>query len=126
MIVPKKGGKIARSAGTFCQLLSFRGDFFVIKLPSGKIRLFHKYCWATVGKVGNIDFYMINKGKAGVNRWLDNRPQVRGTAQNPVDHPHGGGSGKTPRGRIPSTPWGKPTRGIKTRNKKIPTKFYVL
>lgn len=125
-LLPKKGGQVARSAGTFCQLLSLKKEFFVVKLPSGKLRFFNKYCWATIGKVGNIDFYMINKGKAGTSRWLSNRPTVRGTAMNPVDHPHGGATGRAPRGRIPSTPWGKITSGVKTRRRKNVTNFYHI
>lgn len=99
----------------------------VIKLPSGKLRLFDKNCWATIGRVGNISFFNIKKGKAGSNRWLGKRPTVRGVAMNPCDHPHGGGEGRSPVGRTrPVTPWGKAALGQKTRKPKIYSNIYLI
>jgi large subunit ribosomal protein L2 len=113
-----KGGQIVRAAGTSAQLLSKEGKFAQIKLPSKEIRLVHLECSATVGQVGNIEHENIAIGKAGRSRWLGRRPRVRGSAMNPVDHPHGGGEGRSGPGRHPVTPWGQPTKGKKTRKKK--------
>lgn len=113
-----KGGQIVRAAGTSAQLLSKEGKFAQIKLPSKEIRLVHLECNATVGQVGNIEHEKITIGKAGRSRWLGRRPRVRGSAMNPVDHPHGGGEGRSGPGRHPVTPWGQPTKGKKTRKKR--------
>jgi len=113
-----KGGQIVRAAGTSAQLLSKEGKFAQIKLPSREIRLVHLECNATVGQVGNLEHENITIGKAGRSRWLGRRPRVRGSAMNPVDHPHGGGEGRSGPGRHPVTPWGQPTKGKKTRKKR--------
>ena len=120
-----KGGQIARSAGNVAQLLSREKGYAYVKLPSGEIRLIDENCMATVGQLGNPDWVNISLGKAGRNRWLGRRPKVRGVAMNPVDHPHGGGEGKTSGGRHPCTPWGKPTKGYKTRRPKLSDKYIV-
>jgi len=121
-----RGGQLVRSAGTSAMLVAKEGDYVTVKLPSGEMRMvFHK-CFATVGKVGNEDHMNVSMGKAGRNRWLGKRPKVRGVVMNPHDHPHGGGEGRTSGGRHPVTPWGKPTKGYKTRNKKkLSGKFIV-
>nr|YP_010337960.1 ribosomal protein L2 [Timspurckia oligopyrenoides]UNJ17545.1 ribosomal protein L2 [Timspurckia oligopyrenoides] len=123
----KKGGQIARSAGTYAQLVAKEGNTVTLKLPSGEVRTINKNCYATIGQVGNIDAVNITIGKAGRSRWLGRRPQVRGVVMNPVDHPHGGGEGRSPIGRSkPVTPWGKPALGIKTRSKtKYSNKFII-
>jgi large subunit ribosomal protein L2 len=122
-----KGGQLARAAGTYAQLIAREGDFVTLKLPSGEIRLVHKRCYATLGQVGNIDFANIRLGKAGRNRWLGRRPHVRGVVQNPIDHPHGGGEGRSPIGRArPVNPWGKPALGIKTRKSTKASSKYIL
>ena len=113
---PGKGGQMARSAGSQVQLVSKEGGRALLKLPSGEKRVVHLDCMATIGQVGNLDHENISSGKAGRPRWLGRRPHNRGVAMNPVDHPHGGGEGKTSGGRHPVTPWGQPTRGYKTRN----------
>ncbi len=113
-----KGGQIVRAAGTSAQLLSKEGKYAQIKLPSREIRLVHLECNATVGQVGNIEHMNIVIGKAGRSRWLGRRPRVRGSAMNPVDHPHGGGEGRSGSGRHPVSPWGQPTKGKKTRKKR--------
>jgi len=113
-----KGGQIVRAAGTSAQLLSKEGKFAQIKLPSREIRLVHLECNATVGQVGNLEHENVTVGKAGRSRWLGRRPRVRGSAMNPVDHPHGGGEGRSGPGRHPVTPWGQPTKGKKTRKKR--------
>lgn len=115
---PGKGAQILRSAGAYGQLLSKEGDYGHVKLNSGEVRLFSLKCMATIGQVGNSAQENIKIGKAGRNRWLGKRPTVRGVAMNPVDHPHGGGEGRTSGGRHPVSPWGVPTKGYKTRNKK--------
>ena len=120
-----KGGQIARSAGSAVQLVAKEGYFASVKMPSGEIRLINIECLATVGQVGNLDHENVSIGKAGRNRWLGRRPHVRGVAMNPVDHPLGGGEGKTSGGRHPVTPWGQPTKGYKTRNNKTTDKFIV-
>lgn len=113
---PGKGGQVVRSAGTSAQLLSKEGTLGLVRLPSGEVRRFNLRCMATIGQLGNPDHENISLGKAGRKRWMGIRPTVRGVAMNPVDHPLGGGEGKSSGGRHPTTPWGKPTRGYKTRN----------
>ncbi|HWX41968.1 MAG TPA: 50S ribosomal protein L2 [Blastocatellia bacterium] len=120
-----KGAQMARAAGTSAQLVAKEGDWAQLRLPSGEIRRVHIDCYATIGQVGNIEQSNVSLGKAGRTRWLGRRPKVRGVAMNPVDHPHGGGEGKTSGGRNPVTPWGQPTRGYKTRNNKRTDKFIV-
>jgi len=116
---PGKGGQLARSAGTGVQLLGKEGDFAQLRLPSGEVRLVRQTCMATIGVVGNLDHSNVKLGKAGRKRHLGIRPTVRGTAMSPRDHPHGGGEGRQPIGKPgPRSPWGKPTRGYKTRNNK--------
>jgi len=120
-----KGAQLARSAGTFAQLMSKEGKYSLVKLPSGEVRMVLQECKATIGQVGNIDYENISIGKAGRSRWLGKRPKVRGVAMNPVDHPHGGGEGRTSGGRHPVTPWGIPTKGYKTRTNKTSSRFIV-
>ena len=120
-----KGAQLARSAGTYAQLMAKEGKYAQVKLPSGEVRMVLLDCVATVGQVGNIDHENVKIGKAGRSRWLGIRPKVRGVAMNPVDHPHGGGEGRTSGGRHPVTPWGVPTKGYKTRKNKTSTKFIV-
>ena len=115
---PGRGGQIARSAGTMAQLLAKEGDFVHVKMPSSEVRLIRSDCKATIGQVGNINHENIMVGKAGRSRWKGKRPRTRGVVMNPHDHPHGGGEGKSPAGRHPVTPWGKPTMGKKTRKSK--------
>ena len=116
---PGSGGQIVRAAGTVAQVLAKEGKKVTVKLPSGEIRLVSETCWATVGRVGNADAINLTLGKAGRKRWLGQRPHVRGSAMNPVDHPHGGGEGRAPIGRSrPVSPWGKPALGSKTRKRK--------
>jgi len=122
---PGKGGQIARGAGTYVQLLAKEGDFAHLKMPSGEVRLVKQTCYATVGQVGNADHKNLSWGKAGATRWRGWRPKVRGVAMNPVDHPMGGGEGRSSGGRHPCTPWGKPTKGLKTRNKRKSNKYIV-
>jgi large subunit ribosomal protein L2 len=122
---PGKGGQIARSAGSSVQLVAKEGDYASVKMPSGEIRHIAMVCYATVGQVGNIDHENVSIGKAGRNRWLGKRPHNRGVVMNPVDHPHGGGEGKTSGGRHPVSPWGLPTKGYKTRNRKSTDKFII-
>ena len=118
-LVAGKGGQMARSAGASAQVVAKEGDYVTLKLPSKEVRMVRKECYATIGKVGNADNRNIKLGKAGRTRHLGKRPHVRGSVMNPVDHPHGGGEGRAPIGRSgPVTPWGKPTLGAKTRNKK--------
>nr|YP_009398944.1 ribosomal protein L2 [Cliftonaea pectinata]ARW68037.1 ribosomal protein L2 [Cliftonaea pectinata] len=122
-----KGGQIVRSAGTYAQIVAKEGNTVTLKLPSSEVRIIHKKCYATIGQVGNIDASNITIGKAGRNRWFGKRPQVRGVVMNPIDHPHGGGEGKSPIGKPrPVTPWGKPALGQKTRNKKKYSNKYIL
>lgn len=113
-----KGGQMVRSAGGSAQLMAKDGDYAQVKLPSGEVRRVHLECYATVGQVGNVDHEIAALGKAGRNRWLGRRPHNRGVTMNPVDHPMGGGEGRSSGGRHPCTPWGKPTKGYKTRNNK--------
>ncbi|MBI3681312.1 MAG: 50S ribosomal protein L2 [Acidobacteria bacterium] len=115
---PGKGGQMARSAGAAVQLVSKEGDYALLKLPSGEVRKVHVQCRATIGQVGNVDHENVALGKAGRSRHLGRKPHNRGVSMNPVDHPHGGGEGRTSGGRHPVTPWGQPTRGFKTRNNK--------
>jgi large subunit ribosomal protein L2 len=122
---PGKGGQMARSAGAQAQLVSKEGGLALLKLPSGEIRRVLLECMATVGQVGNVEHENVSLGKAGRSRWLGKRPHNRGVSMNPVDHPHGGGEGKTSGGRHPVTPWGKPTRGFKTRNNKRTDRWIV-
>ena len=125
-MIKGNGGQIVRSAGSSAQIMAKEGNFTHLRLPSGEIRLIHLDCKATIGQVGNIDHSSISIGKAGKSRWLGIRPSVRGVAQNPHDHPLGGGEGKTSGGRHPCTPWGKPTKGYKTRKKNKPSSKYIL
>lgn len=122
---PGRGAQIVRAAGSSAQIMAKEGKYAHVKLPSGEIRLVNIDCYATVGQVGNLDNSNIKIGKAGRNRWIGKRPHVRGTAMNPVDHPHGGGEGKTKGGRHPVTPWGQPTKGYKTRKNKRTSAFIV-
>lgn len=122
---PGKGGQIARSAGTYGQILAKEGDYAHVRLPSGGIRLIHLNCMATIGQVGNLDHENVRIGKAGRSRWLGIRPTVRGTAMNPVDHPHGGGEGRSKGGRHPCSPWGQLTKGLKTRRNKRTERFII-
>jgi len=122
---PGKGGQIARSAGSAVQLVAKEGDYASVKMPSGEIRRIAIVCYATVGQVGNLDHENVSIGKAGRSRWMGKRPHVRGVVMNPVDHPHGGGEGKTSGGRHPVSPWGLPTKGYKTRNRKLTDQFIV-
>ena len=125
-LLPGKGGQLARSAGTSARLVAKEGVYCHVELPSGELRLIHKECTATVGSVGNSEHSLVSLGKAGRNRHKGRRPHVRGSVMNPVDHPHGGGEGRSPIGRkSPVTPWGKPTLGMKTRGKKLSDKFIV-
>jgi large subunit ribosomal protein L2 len=122
---PGKGGQMARSAGAQAQLISKEGGIALLKLPSGEVRKVLIGCMATIGQVGNVEHENVSLGKAGRSRWLGRRPHNRGVTMNPVDHPHGGGEGKTSGGRHPVTPWGKPTRGFKTRNNKSTDRWIV-
>lgn len=124
---PGKGGQLARSAGSEAQLMAKEGKYAQLKLPSGEFRLINIECRATIGQVGNKDHELITIGKAGRTRHLGIRPSVRGSAMNPVDHPHGGGEGRTPIGRpSPVTPWGQPTLGLKTRKKSKKSNQYIV
>ena len=122
---PGKGGQMVRSAGGQAQLVSREGGIALLKMPSGEVRKVPSDCMATIGQVGNLDHENVSLGKAGRTRWLGKRPHNRGVSMNPVDHPHGGGEGKTSGGRHPVTPWGQPTRGFKTRNNKRTDKWIV-
>ncbi len=122
---PGKGAQMARSAGAQAQLVAKESEYALLKLPSGETRRVLVDCMATIGQVGNLDYENVAIGKAGRTRWMGIRPTNRGVVMNPVDHPHGGGEGKTSGGRHPVTPWGQPTRGYKTRNNKRTDKFIV-
>ena len=122
---PGKGAQMVRSAGGAAQLVAKEGDYALVKLPSGETRKLLMDCMATIGQVGNLDHENVSIGKAGRKRWMGRKPVNRGVVMNPVDHPHGGGEGKTSGGRHPVTPWGQPTRGFKTRNNKRTDKFIV-
>jgi len=121
-----KGGQLARSAGTYAQLVGRDQDYVIIRLNSGEQRLVHGRCTGTIGAVSNPDHMNISIGKAGRNRWLGRKPHNRGVSMNPVDHPHGGGEGRTSGGRHPVTPWGKPTKGKKTRSNKSTNRFILI
>ncbi|WP_031479683.1 50S ribosomal protein L2 [Maridesulfovibrio frigidus] len=123
---PGKGGQFCRAAGTYAQLVAKEGKYALMRMPSGEVRKVLATCCATVGQVGNIQHEKINIGKAGRNRWLGRRPKVRGVAMNPVDHPLGGGEGKSSGGRHPCSPWGMPAKGYKTRNKKKPSSKLIV
>ena len=120
-----KGGQLVRSAGNGAVVAAKEGDYVTLKLPSGEMRMIFKKCYATIGTVGNEDHMNVVIGKAGRNRWLGIRPTVRGMAMNPVDHPHGGGEGKS-KGKHPVTPWGQPTKGYKTRKKHKPSSRFIV
>jgi large subunit ribosomal protein L2 len=121
-----KGGQLARSAGSYMQLMAKDGDYCLLRMPSGEVRQVHRNCYATLGQVGNLDHENVVLGKAGASRWRGRRPKVRGVAMNPVDHPHGGGEGKTSGGRHPVSPWGQPTKGYRTRKKNNPTDRFIV
>jgi large subunit ribosomal protein L2 len=121
-----RGGQICRSAGCFAQVMAKEGKYVLLRLPSGELRNVLAECRATVGQVGNLEHENEMLGKAGRARWLGFRPYVRGTAMNPIDHPHGGGEGRTKGGRHPVTPWGKPTKGYKTRSRKKPSNRFII
>jgi large subunit ribosomal protein L2 len=123
---PGRGGQLGRSAGTSIQLMAKDGDMATLRLPSGEMRLVRAECRATVGTIGNADHQNVTVGKAGRKRHMGVRPQTRGTAMNPVDHPHGGGEGSTTPGRHPVTPWGVPTLGYRTRKKNKPSDRYIV
>ncbi len=121
-----KGAQVCRGAGTSAQLMAKEGNRALVKLPSGEVRSFHQECRAVIGQVGNVEHENVSLGKAGRRRMLGRRPKVRGVAMNPVDHPHGGGEGKSSGGRHPVTPWGVPTKGKKTRKKNKPSNRYIV
>jgi len=124
---PGKGGQIARSAGTSAQIMAKEGKFAFIRMPSSEVRKIPIDCRATVGQIGNVEHESLSDGKAGRTRWLGRRGRVRGVAMNPVDHPHGGGEGKAPQGNPhPVTPWGKPTKGFKTRKRKKYSNIHIV
>ncbi len=125
-LAPGRGGQMCRAAGTYAQLIAKEGKYALVRLPSGEVRNVLAACVATVGQVGNVMHENVSIGKAGRNRWLNRRPKVRGVAMNPVDHPLGGGEGKSSGGRHPVTPWGKPTKGYKTRNVKKPSSKLIV
>jgi large subunit ribosomal protein L2 len=120
-----KGGQIVRSAGTYAQLMAKEDRYALVKLPSGEVRMVLLNCKATIGKLGNVVHENISLGKAGRNRWLGRRPKVRGVAMNPVDHPMGGGEGRSSGGRHPCSPWGVPTKGFKTRKSRKSDRYIV-
>ncbi len=124
-LIPGKGAQIARSAGTGVQVIAKEGDFVTLKLPSSEVRMVRRSCSATIGQVGNVDHELIRSGKAGRSRWKNRRPKVRGVAMNPVDHPLGGGEGRTSGGRPPVSPWGK-AEGRKTRKRKKQSNRYIV
>ena len=121
-----RGGQLCRSAGTGAQLMAKEGEYGTVRLPSTEMRLVHLDCRATIGQIGNVTHENITIGKAGRSRWKGKRPKVRGSAMNPVDHPHGGGEGKSNSGRHPVTPWGVPTNGYRTRTKGKPSSKYIV
>jgi large subunit ribosomal protein L2 len=125
-LVPGRGGQIARAAGNFATLVALEGQFATVKLPSGELRYLNKQCRATIGHVGNINHGKESLGKAGRNRWLGKRPRVRGVAMNPVDHPMGGGEGRTSGGGHPVSPWGQLSKGFPTRKKKKPSNRFII
>jgi len=121
-----RGGQIGRSAGAVIQLMGREGDYAQLRLPSGEMRRVRAECYATIGQVGNLEHENISLGKAGRNRWRGRRPHVRGVAMNPVDHPMGGGEGKSSGGRHPTSPWGQKAKGLKTRKKRKPSSKYIV
>ncbi len=123
---PGRGGQLCRAAGTEAQLVAKEGDYGHVLLPSREVRLIRLACMATIGQVGNTDHENVRLGKAGRSRYVGRRPAVRGAAMNPVDHPHGGGEGRAPRGRHPMTAWGKPARGVRTRTRSKPSNKYIV
>jgi large subunit ribosomal protein L2 len=125
-LIPGKGGQVARTAGSNAQLMAKEGDFALIKMPSGEIRKFRLNCYATIGQVGNVERSNISLGKAGRTRWLGRRPRVRGVAMNPIDHPMGGGEGKSSGGRHPCSPWGQLSKGLKTRKKNSKSDVLIV
>lgn len=125
-LYPGRGGQLARSAGAYAQVIAKEDKYALLRLPSGEVRKVLAVNIATVGQVGNIEHENVSIGKAGRNRWLGNRPKVRGVAMNPVDHPLGGGEGRSSGGRHPVTPWGKPTKGYKTRSPKKPSSKLIV
>jgi large subunit ribosomal protein L2 len=125
-LVPSKGAQLARSAGTTVQIQGRDGNYVTLRLPSGELRRVHGECYATVGAVGNAEHKNIVLGKAGRRRWLGKKPHQRGSAMNPVDHPHGGGEGRSPRGRPPVSPWGQQAKGLKTRTKRKPSSKFIV
>ena len=125
-IKPGKGGQVARSAGSGIQVMAKEGPHVLLRMPSGELRQFRRECLATIGQVGNIDHEKVSIGKAGRNRWKGRRPHTRGVAMNPIDHPMGGGEGKSSGGRHPCTPWGKPTKGFKTRHRRKPSDRLIV
>lgn len=120
-----RGGQLCRSAGSYAQVMAKEGNLVLLRLPSGELRKVHERCRATIGQVGNLEHENVIIGKAGRNRWLGRRPIVRGAAMNPIDHPHGGGEGRS-KGNHPVTPWGKPTKGYKTRSRKKPSNKFIV
>jgi len=124
-LFPGRNARVARSAGAFCQLMAKDGNYAQLRLPSGEVRSFHVNCRAVVGQVGNLDHENVSFGKAGRSRWLGRLPSVRGVAMNPVDHPMGGGEGKSSGGRHPCSPWGQISKGLKTRKAKLSDKLIV-
>ena len=120
-----KGAQLARSAGTYAQIVAKEGAYAHVRMPSGAVKLIHISCTATIGQVGNVDHENVSVGKAGKSRWLGRRPHVRGTAMNPVDHPLGGGEGRSKGGRHPCSPWGQLAKGLKTRKNKRTDKFVI-
>lgn len=120
-----RGAQMVRSAGTYAQIMGKEGDYCILRMPSGEVRLVHNECYATIGRVSNHEKADIVLGKAGRKRWLGRRPAVRGTVMNPVDHPHGGGEGRT-KGKHPVSPWGQPAKGYKTRRGKRPSDKFIL
>jgi large subunit ribosomal protein L2 len=122
---PGRGGQIARSAGSYAQVMAKEGSLITLRLPSNEVRMVHRSCYATIGEVGNADHENVVSGKAGKSRWLGKRPHVRGVAMNPVDHPMGGGEGKSSGGRHPCSPWGQPAKGKKTRKRQPSDRFIV-
>lgn len=126
-LIPNRGGQIVRAAGTSAKILAKEGDFVTLRLPSKEIRLIRKECFATIGEVSNNEAILVQSGKAGRTRWLGKRPTVRGSVMNPCDHPHGGGEGRSPIGRVqPYTPWGKPALGIPTRMKNKYSDAFII
>ncbi len=125
-LVPGKGGQVARSAGTSAQLMAREAGYALLKMPSGEVRKFKVSCYATIGQIGNIDHFNVSLGKAGRTRWQGRRPHVRGVAMNPIDHPMGGGEGRSSGGRHPCSPWGQLAKGLKTRKKRKPSDALIV